>query len=374
MIEREGGTLFKKSFKKIKLYSLQAVQGYSWLNKFIKTNILPNRLVWFLIFSTALVLAFGLGQHHKNKEEYIKAMTVSDTDQALSFSKTGTKFNLQQQKRNKDMTIVPFKLGDSEKQSTDASDYKVVLMPVMKKQLPSNVKSSIVFFGNSGEGAIAIKGDLPKEPLVVIVTNNSNFSTSNEGNGTLNIEGKETEVNYNGVGFTINPKANNVKKDKTIDTDMSMSDLYYTTFAKKQLADIRENYEKSQNAEEKLKNKEAAIVKDIKKANKALKKDENDMNYDNSVDTDGGDSTSSISSMDETLENTDTSNTDIQNKRNDSIDDLENIQSDIKTENDTQDGLQLQAKQVQDYTKTKIFDLLTINSKTELRTNEDPKK
>jgi hypothetical protein len=272
------------------------------------------------------------------------------------------------------MTIVPFKLGDSENQSTDASDYKVALMPVMREKLPSNIKTSIVFFGSTGEGAIAIKGKLKKEPLAVVVTNSSNFSTTNEGTGKLVIEGQKKEVDYNGVGFTINPKGNNVKKDKTINSDMSMSDLYYTTFAKKQLASLSKSFKKSENAEEKLKNKEAAKVKDIKKANKALKKDENDMSYDNSVDTDDDTASSSVTSMDDTIESTDTSSTDIKNKRNDSIDQLESIQDDIKSQQDTQDGLQLQSEQLKDYTKTKIFDLLSINSHTELRTNDEPKK
>lgn len=372
MIERKGDTLFKKSFRKIKIWALQIAKGYSWLYLFIRKNKLPNRLATFLIFVCLLGLAGLIGVHHKHKEEYTKAMTVSDTSQSLEFSKTGTKFKLYPQKRNKDMTIVPFKLGDSEKQSTDASDYKVALMPVMKERLQNKVKSSIVFFGSTGEGAIAIKGKLPKEPLAVIVTNKSNFSTSNEGDGELDIEGQKTKVNYNGVGFTINPKANNVKKDSSVNTDMSMADLYYTTFAKKQLSDINKSFKKSQRAEKKLKNKETSKVKDIKKANKALKKDENNMSYDNSVDKDDDD-TSSVSSMDDTIKSTDTSNTDIQNKRNDSINELENIQDDIKSEQDTQSGLQLQAQQVKEYTKDKIFDLLSIHSKTELRTNDDPK-
>lgn len=363
--------MFKKGLRKIKILSLQIAKGYSWLYLFIRKNKLPNRLASFLILVVFGAAALLIGVHHKHKEEYIKAMTVSDTSQSLEFSKTGTKFKLYPQKRNKDMTIVPFKLGDSEKQSTDASDYKVALMPVMREKLQTKVKSSVVFFGSTGEGAIAIKGKLPKEPLAVIVTNKSNFSTSNEGDGELDIEGQKTKVNYNGVGFTINPKANNVKKDSSVDTDMSMADLYYTTFAKKQLSDINKSYKKSQRAEKKLKNKEASKVKDIKKANKALKKDENNMSYDNSVDKD--DDSDSVSSMDETIKSTDTSNTDIQNKRNDSVNELENIQDDIKSEQDTQSGLQLQAQQVKEYTKDKIFDLLSIHSKTELRTNDDPK-
>lgn len=366
--------MFKKLYRTIKLYGLRIVQGYSWARKFIRTNLLPNRLATLLILLALLGISFINGYHHKHKDEHIKAMTISDTKQSLDFSKTGTKFKLYPQKRNDDMTIVPFKLGDSENQSTDASDYKVALMPVMREKLPSNIKTSIVFFGSTGEGAIAIKGKLKKEPLAVVVTNSSNFSTTNEGTGKLVIEGQKKEVDYNGVGFTINPKGNNVKKDKTINSDMSMSDLYYTTFAKKQLASLSKSFKKSENAEEKLKNKEAAKVKDIKKANKALKKDENDMSYDNSVDTDDDTASSSVTSMDDTIESTDTSSTDIKNKRNDSIDQLESIQDDIKSQQDTQDGLQLQSEQLKDYTKTKIFDLLSINSHTELRTNDEPKK
>lgn len=366
MINKEGDTLFKRGYEKLKIYGLRIVKGFAWLNRFIKTNLLPHRLATLLILSLILAFSYVYGLHHKQKEEYKKAMTVSDTKQSLEFSKTGASFRLYPQKRYNDMTIVPFRMEDVDKQSTDAADYKVALMPVMRERLPSNLKTSIVFFGSSGEGAIAIKGDLKKEPLAVVVTNKSNFTTSNEGSGKLVIEGQKKEVDYNGVGFTINPKANNVKVDKTINTDMSMSDLYYTTFAKRQLADISNSFKKSKKDEKVLKNKETAKIKEIKKFNKALDKDENDMSYDNSEDTDSSSESVSSSSID------DMSDTDIKNKRNESIDELEGIRDDLKTEKDTQEGLQIQAEQLKDYTKNKIFDLLSINSKTEIRTNDSP--
>jgi len=120
---------------------------YYAVSKFIKTNTLAYRLFWLTLLCGLIIVAVAMGQHHKNKDEYIKAMTVSDIDQSLSFSKTGTDFKLYPQKRNKDMTIVPFKLGDTENQSTHAEDYKVMLMPIMRESLPKNISTSVVFFG-----------------------------------------------------------------------------------------------------------------------------------------------------------------------------------------------------------------------------------
>lgn len=346
--------------------------GYFWLMKIIRTNVLQNFLVTVLVCTAMIIVAVAGGIHHKNKEAYIKAMTVSDINQTLNFSKTGAGFKLYPQKRNGEMTIIPFKLEDTESQSTDAEDYKVALMPIMRKALPNNIKSSIVFFGSTGEGAIAIKGNLPKEPVAMIVTNNSNFTSQNNGDGKITIAGEDTDVDYNGVGFTINAKANNVKKDKVINTDMSMSDLYYTAFAKKQLEEIDKNYKKSVKAEKQFKNKEASKIKDIKKANKALDKDENNMSYDNSVDTDDSSAVSG-SSMDDTISSTDTSNIDIKNKRNSTIDELENVRDDIESAKDYQEGNLAQAKQIENYAKTKVYDLLSINNDTTLRKNDDVK-
>lgn len=374
-MNRKDGNLFQKIIRKIKLYWYHISSGYFKLSKLIKTNILNHRLFSILVCIGIVVLAFVLGEHHKNKEEYIKAMTVSDIKQSISFSQTGASFKLYPQKRNDDMTVLPFKLENIENQSTNAEDYKVTLMPIMRSELPKNIKTSIVFFGSTGEGAIAIKGDLPKEPIATIVTNNSDFASEQDdkGEGEITIAGKDTKVDYNGVGFTINAKANNVKKDKLINPDMSMSDLYYSLFAKKQLRDIEENFNKSKEKERQLKNEEASRIKDIKKANKALDRDENDVSYDNNEDTSDDSVVTSGSTMAETINDTDTSNTDIKSLRNSTIDDLESIRGQIKSEQDYQEGTQIEAKKVENFTKTKVFDLLSINSKTELRKNDDVK-
>lgn len=370
-----GGLLFRKLSIKLKIIGSNILSWYYALSKFIKTNTLAHRLFWLMFLCGLIILAGAMGQHHKNKDEYIKAMTVSDIDQSLSFSKTGTNFKLYPQKRNKDMTIVPFKLGDTENQSTHAEDYKVTLMPIMRESLQKNISTSVVFFGSSGEGAIAIKGDLPKEPVAIVLTNHSNFATEDAeaGEGKITIAGEETKVDYNGVGFTINAKAKNVKKDKLINQDMSMSDLYFSVFAKKQLDDISANFEKSKKKEKQLENKKSSLIKDVKKANKALDKDENDVSLDNSVDSADTDE-SDGSSMDETIKDTDTSNTDIENKRNELINNLEDIKGNIKSEQDYQEGLKNQSKEVTNYTKNKVFDLLSIHSDTQLRNNDDVKK
>lgn len=356
--------------KKVKLLWLKVKSGYYWLSKYTKTNLLTHRLVLVLVLVSVVVAAHALGKHHENKDAYIKAMTVSDINQTLKFSKTNAGFKLYPQKRNKDLTIIPFKLLDTDSQSTNAKDYKVALMPIMRQNLPSNVNSSILFFGSTGEGVIAIKGDMPKEPVALVVRNDSNFTTEDAGEGKMQIAGEDTKVKYNGVGFTINAKAHNVKEDRTITSNMSMSNLYYSAFAKKQIHDLKINFKDSVKKQKALENRESSKIQDIKKANKALDKDENDISYDNSADN--GDSSDMVSStsIDDTINDSDSDNIDIKNKRNSLIDDLTNIKEEIKEQQDRQEGYLITSKEIENFSKTKVFDLLSINSKTELRTND----
>lgn len=369
--------MFKKGFRNIKRLWLELLKGYQYVNRFIKTNLLANRLFFFLLLCGLIIMSIFLGQHHKNKDEYINAMTVSDINQSLSFSQTGTEFQLQPQTRNGDITVVPFKLSNTEQQSVDAKDYLVSLMPITRERLPKNISTSILFFGVNGEGAIVIKGELPKEPLSVTIRDNSNISTKKNGSGTLMMNGVEQEVDYNGVSFTINPKAKNVKQRDVINKDMPITELYNVSFANRQFKDIKKSFDASVNKEKTLNNRLDDLMKRVKRINKTLGKDENDFSYDNSVDEDEDKRASnsvSTTDLDEAASNsTDISNTDIENLRNEAVDEMEKLYNDIESENDTQDGLKAQQKQLNNFTNDKIYELTSMNSKTEIRSNDKPK-
>lgn len=368
--------MFKKGFWKLKKLWLQTLSGYHYINRFIKTNLLANRLFFFLMMIALIVSSLSLGYYHKNKDEYIKAMTVSDIDQSLSFSQTGTDFKLYPQSRNDNLTVIPFKLNNTEDQSVEAKDYLVSLMPITKERLPKNITSSILFFGVGGEGAIVIKGDLPKEPISVTVRNNSDISMSERGTGTVQINGVEQEVNYNGVSFTINPKAKNVKQNDKINKDMSIKELYNITFANRQFNNINEQFKDSIKKEKTLNNRLTDLMKRVKRVNKTLDKDENDFSYDNSADEsdqEKASNTVSNSDLDNAASSSDISNTDIENIRNSAVDEMKEISNEINTENDKQEGLKAQQKQLNDFSNNKMFDLTSMYSKTELRSNDKPK-
>lgn len=306
------------------------------------------------------------------KEEYIKAMTISDIKEELSFSKTGAELKLYPQKRNDDMTVIPFMLKDTTAQSTNAKDYKSILIPIMRKSLPKNIKTSIVFFDDSGRGAIVVKGKLPKEPVSIILANFSNFDTDNSGDSKLYIAGKETIVDYNGAGITLNAKANNVKTDKTITPDMSMAKLYYTSFGKRDVNNWEETAKKSVKHEGKLHKREDNLILNIKKANKALGKDENDMSYDNyndlEYDSDSGSDDYDSTSMDEVIDSS--ADTNVASKREDTLNQLENVKGEIQEEQDKQKAMQIKAANLEQYMTQDIFNLFSIESDSEVREND----
>lgn len=358
----------RKIKKKLLKIFFKFKQYYYKVNKMLNGHILLKRLI-SISFSLFFLFCAGIyGIAHMEKEEYIKAMTISDIKEELSFTKTGAKLKLYPQKRNEDMTVIPFMLEDTSVQSTNAKDYKSIIMPIMRKKLPNNIKSSIVFFDNSGKGAIVVKGKLPKEPISIILANFSNFDTEHKGDSKLLIQGKETVVDYNGVGITLNAKANNVKTDKSINPDMSMAKLYYTSFGQRDVNKWEKAAEKSVKYEKTLHKKEDSIIFNIKKANKALGKDENDMSYDNNDDTNVDTGSYTSSSMDEVIDSS--SDTDVAAKRESMLDDLENIKGEIQDEQDKQKSIQIQAQNLEKYMKQDIYNLFSIESNTEVREND----
>lgn len=361
----------KLKSKFMELY-LKSQKAYYRINKVLNSHILIKRLLSINICFIFLILCVIYGYHHMRKEEYIKAMTISDIKEELSFSKTGANLKLYPQKSNKDMTVVPFMLKDTTVQSTNAKDYKTILIPIMRKQLPNNIKTSIVFFDDSGKGAIVVKGKLPKEPVSIILANFSNFDTDNSGDSKLYIAGKETIVDYNGAGITLNAKANNVKTDKSITPDMSMAKLYYSSFGKRDVNSWEKTAKKSVSYEKKLHKREDNLVLNIKKANKALGKDENDMSYDNYNDVDSdSDSTSSefdTTSMDDVIDSS--TDTNVSSKREDTLNDLENVKGEIQEEKDKQKAMQIKAANLEKYMTQDIFNLFSIESDSEVREND----
>lgn len=363
--------MIKRLIGRIKIIFYEIKKAYQFIIRFVRTNLLINRLFFFLLLSVLTVGSIFLGHHHKAKDEYIKAMTVSDINQTIEFSKTGAKLKLEPQKRNKDLTVIPFRLENTESQSLDSKDYLVSLMPIQRKSLGKNINTSVLFFGVNGEGALVIKGKLPKEPINVIIRNDSKFTSSNSGDGKILINGVEQEVDYNGVSFTINPKGNNVKQDKTINKDMRMSDLYTTSFAKNQMETINKNYKKSVKKENNKRHELNEYAKRVKKMNKTLNRDENDMKYDNTEEnTDNEETTISTTDLDDAQSSSDISNTDLENYRNSALDKMANIKDEIENEEDTQKGLNTQAKQLEAFVKDKVFDLTSMSSRTEIRQND----
>lgn len=360
----------KLKSKFVELY-LKSQKTYYRINKVLNSHILIKRLLSINICLVLLILSVIYGYHHMRKEEYIKAMTISDVKEELSFSKTGANLKLYPQKRNKDMAIVPFSLKDTTVQSTNAKDYKTILIPIMRKQLPNNIKTSIVFFDDSGKGAIVVKGKLPKEPISIILANFSNFDTDNSGDSKLYIAGKETIVDYNGVGITLNAKANNVKTDKTITPDMSLTKLYYTSFGERDVKSWEKTAKKSVKYEKKLHKRKDNLILNIKKANKALGKDENDMSYDNYNDLDSdSDSTSEFDTTSTDEETDSSSDTNVKSKRENTLNDLENVKGQIQEEQDTQQAMQIKAANLEQYITQDIFDLFSIESDSEVREND----
>src|SRR5699024_9436302 len=148
-----------------------------------------------------------------------------------------------------------------------------------------------------GEGVIAIKGKLPKAPVSVTIRNDSNFSSDENGSGKVEINGETRKINYNGVTFTINAKAKNVKVDKRLNSDMPIKTLYASTYADNELRKVKKKYKARSEKQDDINNEIRDYQFRIKKINKSLDKDENDMKYDNSVDEDE-DSSVTISDLD----------------------------------------------------------------------------
>lgn len=303
--------------------------------------------------AAVLLLVFGAawGKHHQSDVQMKRAMTVSDIHQDLSFSKTGTEVKLEPQKRNKNMAVIPIQFADSENISFDASDYRVFLKSSDKHPLPSNISASFVIFGSTQEGAIILRGDLEKRPLQVVLRNDKNYSqTTDDGDGTIKIDGKEEDVNYNAVAFTVNPKGENVKKDARITPNMSMPDLFATSLGDRQLDEIKAKRKKGNKELKRSQDKKSELERRINQLNDALGRDKNDFDVNDKAedqseyadgienDTDGD--------PEKSLDQLDLSSADMETLRNNLINDLGSTKDEIETAKSNLKGVDTEEDQI----------------------------
>lgn len=352
--------------KKKEGYWSRIKNKYIKIRQYYRSKILIYEALSLSIASIIILGSVLYGWHHKNDIQYKRAMTISDVNQELNFTKTGVQAKLREQKRYHDMTVIPINISSEDRQSFNAEDYLVAIMPLKKdttkEKLEESVSASFVSFGANGETAIVLKGELPKEPLQIILRNDNNFSESNDGSGQLDIDGKTTEVDYNAISFTVNPKGNNVKKDSSISQDMKMSDLYLTSIGNKQFKQIDFEEKTSIKKQHRLEDKKSTFEDSINKMNQALNKEKNDFKADEST-SDSDTTTSSVTTNDvEEFDDTNMEGSDIESLRNTAIAKLEVINQDISTTKDDQDALNRERNDKIDYTK-KVFDLVTITNK-----------
>lgn len=198
--------------------------------------------------TVGLLLLFGsLGGIYRNAHmQHVRAMTVSTSGSLLKFSKTGSAITLQKQYRYKNMTVIPLKFESTDAVTLNADRYQIFFKNVANNDGLPPLKCSFVLFGTTGTGAIVVAGDLPKQPLQVVVRDDLPLKSvtvtedtgnqSENGTGKINFDGKSVPVKYDGIGFKINPKGSDVRVDDRIKTDMKLSTLYSVVAGDKAVA------------------------------------------------------------------------------------------------------------------------------------------
>lgn len=338
----------------------------------LRNNQVYSKTFGLVLCLSLLIVGIGGGFIHKKRHDKKQALTVSDTHQEIEFSKTGNEVKLKPQKRYKDMTVIPLKFNGVENQSLNAKDYILGIMPQKHKSLPKNLSASIASFSSNGEMALVLKGDLPKEPLQLILQNQKNFSESDDGSGEITIWGKKTKVKDNDVAFTVNPRGNNVKKDKRIASDMRMKDLYSTTFGDAKYKKLKAEQKKANQKLNKYKSKKDEAKRQIKQLNKGLDRKEDDYKYDNITSTDD-DTSSYESQLDDNnyknIDDTDLSSSDLESVRNSKITELESVEDDIDKQKENLDGIENKRKEL-DSAISKMYKLTTTSNRYQFM---DPK-
>ncbi|HDZ8777267.1 TPA: hypothetical protein RUV26_002472 [Staphylococcus aureus] len=335
------------------------------INHKIKTNpALSKTIVWTISLMILSISLIG-GLHHKHKTELERAYRLSNIDQEISFSLTGTKVKLSEQKRYKDMTIIPIKFDSSDKQSLNANDYSIGIEPKKGDNLSSKISASIVSFSTNGSMVIALKGDLPKQPIQILLRNNNNFSENDDGNGTYMNWGKEQKTKLNVVAFTVNPRGENIKVDDRINSNMTMQNLYKSAFGDKKIATLTKEKEATNKKIQILKTKNDETHRQIVQLNKALDRKENDFELSSiksSEENKTGYSSKLRDSDYDDLKKSDLSASDLEAERNKKINTYESTNDDIKDEDRNIKAIENKINEEKIYSE-KIESLTTICQK-----------
>lgn len=332
--------------------------------KITNNPAISKTFVWSISL-LILFIAIGGGFIHKHKVELARAYNLSDIDQEISFSKTGTEVKLAKQKRYKNMTVIPIKFDNGDKQSLNAKDYFVGIESKDGDALSSNISASLASFSSDGNMALVLKGKLPKQPIQIILRNDNNFTEENDGSGTYMNWGKEQKTKLNVVAFTINPKGNNVKLDKRINSNMPMKDLYAMSFGDQKLNTLSKEKSKTEKKIKDLSRKKSEYHRQITQLNKALDKKENDFNLetiDNGDDTDTGYESKLKDSDYDNLEHSDLSSSDMKSERNTKVNNYDSIKDDIKDEERNLKAIGNKVKEEKEYTN-KMEELTSISNR-----------
>lgn len=337
----------EKKDDKVGLFS-KFINGIKSVSRNIKNNPAISKTIIWTLSLLLLLISIGGGLVHKHRVETKRAFTLSNIDQDIAFSLTGTEVQLAKQKRYKDVTIIPIKFDSGEKQSLNAKDYLVGLETKKGKPL-TNISASLASFSTNGNMVLVLKGDLPKQPIQVLLRNDNNYSDSEESEGTYLNWGKEQKTKQNVVAFVINPKGNNLIKDKRINSDMTMSDLYSSAFGDAQLKILDKEKSKTSDKLSKLKKQKEEITRQIKQLNKVLDRKEKDFELsrtDNSDDNETGYESKLDDDDYNSLENSDLSSSDMESLRNTKINKYDSTIDAIKDEERNIDAINNKEEEV----------------------------
>ncbi|HDG8789413.1 TPA: hypothetical protein PBT65_001714 [Staphylococcus aureus] len=338
------------------------VNGIKSISRTIKNNPAISKTIIWTLSLLLLFVSIGGGLVHKHRVETKRAFTLSNIDQDIAFSLTGTEVQLAKQKRYKDVTIIPIKFDSGEKQSLNAKDYLVGLESKKGKPL-KNISASLASFSTNGNMVLVLKGDLPKQPIQVLLRNDNNYSDSEDSEGTYLNWGKEQKTKQNVVAFVINPKGNNLIKDKRINSGMTMSDLYSSAFGDAQLKLLDKERSKTEDKLSKLNNQKEEYTRQIKQLNKALDRKEEDFEL-SRTDNNEDDDTGYESKLDDddynSLENSDLSSSDMESLRNTKINKYDSSNDAIKDEKRNLDAIDNKEEEVKNDIKH-MYELTTIS-------------
>lgn len=193
----------------------------------VLVRMLQLAICFFLIFG-----GIGLGFLNSKAEQNERARTLSDIDQELSFSITDSTLKLQPQSRNGDTVVVPFQIEGMNKLSSDASNYTLTMSYADGKPLPEDMSAVLALFGSSGDGAIVLSGSFEPGPLQIFIRDDSGLGFREGTTGKLNVSGQSIDVDFNAVTFTVNPRAEGIEEDELVSPTMSFKDLYYVALGK----------------------------------------------------------------------------------------------------------------------------------------------